>query len=162
MEQKTIWMPFLIIGISLFLLLTMSGCDKDDVEDPIQHAEYVYINQFNQTLRFELYDSVSNASQEFDLAINDSIIFKVSGTPGAFPFTDNEVESRTGDAVVINFKDDKCTNYSRNRDSGIFDGDGVFDLSEYENYSKDLVDQNTYRLRYLIGEKDYLLAKDCE
>ncbi len=160
-QQKTMWMPFLTFGINLFLFLTINGCGKGEV-DSIQQAEYVYVNKSDKALKFELYKSESNGSHEFSLKVKDSITFIVSNFPGAFPFIDTEIQGRTGDSVIIRFEDNKCATYTRNRVSGTFGGNGVFDLSKYENYSQNIVNQKTYRLRYLIDTKDYLMSTDCK
>ena len=154
-------MHYLIIGISVSALLSTSGCDKGEI-DQIQKAEYVYINKLPNSLRFELYDSDLKSSNEFVLESNDSIIFIISGTPMAFPFTENEIQNRTGDSVVFQFDVDKCTRYRRNKDTGTFGGEGVFNLEDYENYTQQLVNQKKYRLIYFINEKDFERSVDCE
>lgn len=159
-DQKISIMPYLIIGISLSSLLSISGCDQGEV-DHIQQAEYVYVNKSTNSLRFELYNSSSNSSIEFDLKSNDSITFIVSGTPGAFPFTENEIQNRTGDSVIFRLNEDKCTYYTRNSDSGTFGGDGVFNLEEYENYALERVGAKKYRLVYFIDEKDFERSINC-
>lgn len=160
MQQKITWTRYLIIGINA-ALLNFNGCKCDDCDERIQHAEYVYVNKSNELLRFELYDSYYKSSIEYQLQKTDSIKFLVSETPIAFPFADNEVSYRTGDSLVIRFGSNRCVHYARNSHSGTFNGTGVFNLEEYENYSQNLVSQRKYRLVYWIDEKDIDRAVDC-
>lgn len=149
-------------GIKLAIIFaTLSSCDRGMVE-PIQQGEYIYYNKLAQPLRFELYKTDSNSSIEYVLKANDSITFVVKGDVLAFPFNDTEIENRTGDKVILRFDDGTCTTYVRNRDSGLLDGTGFFNLPLYENYSQELVNQKSYTLRYFINQKDHLLSVNCD
>jgi len=161
MEQKITWMHYLIVGITICALSSISGCDKGEI-DQIQQAEYVYINKLTKSLRFELYNSDFRSSYEFVLKSKDSITFVVSGTPVAFPFADNEIQSRTGDSVVFQFEGGKCIHYIRNKNSGTFGGDGVFNFEDYENYTLKMVGEKKYRLIYHINAKDFQRSINCE
>jgi hypothetical protein len=149
----------LIIGISAVTFFSIIGCDHDQT-DYIQHAEYVYINKLNQQLRFEIYDTYTKASYEFVLHSQDSVSFFNNDVPVAFPFSGNEVANRIGDSIVFRFNN-KCVHYLRNNYTLPFGGDGVFNLTEYENYSQTLVNQQDYRLVYHIDQKDIERALDC-
>ena len=62
---------------------------------------------------------------------------------------------------VFKFNDNKCVHYLRNNYTLPFGGDGVFNLTEYENYSQTIVNQQDYRLVYHIDQKDIERALDC-
>lgn len=158
MERKTIWIIYLIIGV--FSVLGFS-CEKETGE-PIQKVTYVYLNKLPETVRIELYNTENKSSIENVLMQDDSITFVISGTPGAFPFYGNEVANRTGDSVIFRYGNGTCTTYIRGKSTGTFSGTGVFDLTKYENYSAQLVNQKSYTLRYFINEKDYSIAELCE
>ncbi|MCZ8355681.1 MAG: hypothetical protein O9340_13160 [Cyclobacteriaceae bacterium] len=160
MEQKIIWTHFLIIGISAVTFFSIIGCDHGET-DYIQRAEYVYMNKLNQQLRFEIYDTYTKASYEFVLHSQDSVSFFNNDVPVAFPFSGNEVANRIGDSIVFRFNNNKCVHYLRNNYTLPFGGDGVFNLTEYENYSQTLVNQQDYRLVYHIDQKDIERAVDC-
>ncbi len=153
MQRKTIWMLFLLIGINGLVF----SCKEDDGQDIIQKADYIYINKLDSPVRLELY-KINQSSKEYTLNKGDSITFVVSREGEAFPFSDNEVNQRTADSVVIRFTDKKCVSYKKNTN---LSGDGVFDLTEYDNYSITLVKQDPYSLRYSIDSTDYLKAKTC-
>lgn len=158
MERKTTWIIYLIIGV--FSVLNFS-CGEES-GDPFQKVTYVYLNSLPETIRFELYDTEDNSSIENVLMPGDSILFQITGDPGAFPFFGNEILNRTGDYVVIRYENGTCNTFIRDRSTGTFNGTGVFDLTRYENYSPDLVNQRSYTLRYSINQKDYSIAEQCE
>lgn len=156
MNMKQIWITCLVIGISL-----ATGCKDDSPDNTIQKAEYVYRNVTAEDLIMELHNRSKNSSLTYSLPKGDSITFVITGTPGAFPFSENEIENRTADSVVFRFDTGVCISYELNRSSGTFGGEGVFDLTNYENYSQELVNQARYRLEYLIDEDDYSAAESC-
>ena len=158
MLQKTTWILYLIIGISFIF----SSCKKDEGNEPLQKADYIFKNTISDLIRFELYKSENSSSIEYEIEKGDSIIFYFSGNPGVYPFTGSEASNRSGDSVVIRFQDEKCISYKRNQNSGTFGGDGVFDLTEYDNYSQDLVNQKSYTLLYSIDSIDYKRATICK
>jgi len=158
MRQKTTWMRyFLIMVFSVFAF----SCDER-IDEPIQRASYIYLNKLLEPVRFELYESVNNSSVEYLLMQGDSIEFSFSGTPGVFPFYGNEIANRLGDSVTLRYEKGICNHYVRDKSTGVFGGTGVFDLTSYENYSLELVNQRSYTLMYFIDEKDFLLAEPCD
>jgi len=92
----------------------------------------------------------------------DSIEFVFSGMPGVFPFHGNEIGNNIGDSVTFRYINGNCNHYKRDKSTGVFGGTGVFDLTSYENYSLELVNQRSYTLLYFIDEKDFLLAEPCD
>jgi hypothetical protein len=133
---------------------------KETVE-PIQQATYIYENKLAIPIVFKLTDSSRKISWEANIGSGDSLIFNIQGNPGANPFSGTESEKRTGDLVIINFGNGKCTKYSRDLSSGTFDGTGVFKKANYNNYSLDIVNSEKYRLKYIISEKDLTVAQQC-
>jgi len=158
MRQKTTCMRYLLIMVfSVFVF----SCDAR-IDDPIQKASYIYLNKLSEPIRFELYQSVNNSSVEYVLLQGDSIEFSFSGTPGVFPFHGNEIANRLGDSVTLRYERGICNRYVRDKSTGVFGGTGVFDLTSYEDYSLELVNQRSYTLRYFIDEKDFSLAEPCD
>ncbi len=160
MTQEMNRMRYLLIGISLLSILT--SCEEDDGGDNIQQAEYFYFNKTNNTIRFEIYDSFKGSSIEYNLQPDEHITFLINREFEAYPFSENETEGRTGDSVVIRFQDNRCAIYTTNTDNGKTEGNGVFDLELYENYSPELIKNAPYRLEYFINDKDYNNAVNCE
>jgi len=158
MRQKTTWMYYLIVGV--FSVFAFS-CDER-IDEPIQRASYIYLNKLLEPVRFELYNSKDKSSKEFMIMQGDSIEFVFSGMPGVFPFHGNEISNNIGDSVTLRYEKGICNHYVRDKSTGVFGGTGVFDLTSYENYSLELVNQRSYTLKYFIDEKDFLLAEPCD
>lgn len=157
MRKKTTWMRYLLIGV--FSVFAFS-CDER-IDEPIQRASYIYLNKLLEPVRFELYNSKDKSSKEFMIMQGDSIEFVFSGMPGVFPFHGNEIGNNIGDSVTFRYINGNCNHYKREKSIGIFDGNGVFDLTSYENYSLELVNQRNYTLRYFIDEKDFSRGEPC-
>jgi hypothetical protein len=156
MQQKTTYLIFLFIGG-----IEMGLVSCREIVEPVQQATFVYINKLAKPIVFKLTDSKRNVSWEAVITSGDSLLFNVQGNPGALPFSENESEKRIGDLVTINLGNGKCTKYSKDLSSGTFDGTGVFKLSNYNNYSKELINSKKYRLIYFISEKDMIIAQNC-
>ena len=146
-QRKITWMLFLLVGTNSLIV----SCKSDDGQDIIQKANYIYANKLDSPVRLELYSKASQSSKEYTLNEGDSITFVVSREGEAFPFSDNEVNQRTADSVIIRFTDDKCVVYKKSTN---LSGNGVFELTEYDNYSIELVKQDPYTLRYSIDSTD--------
>lgn len=119
------------------------------------------LNKLNHSLRFEIYDTYTKASYEFVLKSKDSVSFYINDVPAAFPFSGNEVANRIGDSIVFRLNNNKCVGYIRNNNTIPYGGDGVFNLTEYENYSVSLINERSYRLVYNINQKDMDRAIEC-
>jgi hypothetical protein len=156
MERKTIWTRFLLIGISISMSFS---CEKDDAGDIIQQATYVYANTLADSIRFELYERRNKSSVGYTLGKGDSLVTKVTKEGEAFPFSSQDASDLTGDSLVIRFKDGKCVSYRR---IGEYTGTGVFDLTQYDNYSPEIIKQDPYTLRYSIDSVDYRKALPCK
>ncbi|SFC02067.1 hypothetical protein SAMN05421780_102297 [Flexibacter flexilis DSM 6793] len=154
--MKKTWMLSLIIGISLV------SCKKGEGDEPVGKANYVYFNTFSSPIDLEIYDPEKKSSIQYPLGYKDSVVFSYSGSPSVYPFLGNELLHRTGDSVVIKFANNTCISYKRKYTSGPFLGNGVFNLEEYDNYTKDLVNQRSYTLRYSIDSADYKKATTCK
>jgi hypothetical protein len=147
---------FLCVG---FIKFGFIACKK--IVEPIQQATFVYVNKLSNPVVFKLTDTNRNISWEAKMASGDSLLFKVQGSPGALPFSENEIEKRTGDLITINFGNGKCTKYSKDISSGTFGGTGVFKLNNYQNFSQEIVNSKKYTLRYYISDVDLKIAQNC-
>ncbi len=156
MERKTTWMPFLCIGISIGIFFS---CEKDDGQDIIRQATYVYVNKMDDPIRFELYKRTNKSSVEYTLDKEASLVFKVTTEGKAFPFSSQDASDPKGDSLVIRFRGGKCVSYWR---IGEQNGTGVFDLTQYDNYSPELINQDPYTLRYSVDSVDYKKSIPCK
>lgn len=158
MQLRTTYPPSLIIGISILIL--SNSCKKERIEIGLQSATYTYYNTFSDFVRIEIYDIFSQSSSEYTILPFDSISFIEKQEGLTYPFRGSLPESINGDSVVIRFKD-KCTIYRFDNSSGTYGGNGVFDLTEYDNYSLDLSNQKSYELFYSIDSIDYKRGSIC-
>lgn len=152
MPQRTIWIYYLTIGISL---IGLESCSKKTVE-PVSSAEYVYINKMDNAVTLIAYDLDGYNAKV--IQSNDSVTLLTGGNVGTRPFVDNILAKRA-DSVVIEFSNKMCTTYRISFDR---EGDGVFDHKEYDNYSYSIVSKGLYRYIYTIDSTDYKKAVPCK
>ena len=158
MLQKTIWTICSIIGINI-ILVSVNGCKNKSVALPIKTATYVYYNKMAESIQLEIKNG--NMSTFVEIKSLDSALFIQEGElPN--PFHGKTSGNIVGDSTLIIFNKIKCTSYSKDFSSGTYDGTGVFNLKEYDNYSQDLVNQKSYTLRYTIDSTDYKKAVPCK
>lgn len=159
MLQKTNWMRYLIIGISLLIL---SNSCKKRVGISIQRAIYTYHNSLSDTVRMEIYDGFSKSSSEYVILPSASRSFISEGEGFAFPFNGGNTDSPQGDSIILRFND-RCTTYLYDRiNIANRNGSGIYNLTEYDNYSLGLVNQESYELFYSIDSTDYKRSVPCK
>ena len=73
MEQRTIWIPFLIIGISLTSII-FKPCGDNEIVEPIKTVQYVYKNQTDNNLVMEIYSQTNTLIDSYHIAPNSQII----------------------------------------------------------------------------------------
>ncbi len=98
-KQKTIWMRFSIIGISVVLALTASRCKE--TAEPVKSVTYVYKNESGEDLEMYIRSySFNNGKSLFTIAKNDSMIFIINSMSGK-PFAGESISSEITDSVGI-------------------------------------------------------------
>lgn len=152
MEQKTIWMPFLIIGISLTSTF-LKSCD--DIVEPVKTVQYVYKNQTENDLVMDVFSQTSILIHSYNIKPNEQIISNTTKVeePGLF-YYDSDT-NKIGDSIVIKFSSEKCVFWTKNN------GDRIFSVSEYDNYSTELLKEKEYQLEFSITQSDFDQAVDC-
>ena len=155
MEQKTIWMKYLITGISLLILLSIGGCGKERIER-IKTVNYVYINKTGTNLVMEIYNNSKEKFKSFSIADGGQVETNTTmdQVPGVFYF--DSFESRIGDSIVIRFSNGQCLFYSKSKE------DEIFRIEKYDNFSKELLQESKFTLYYTIDANDFAMAVDCE
>jgi len=139
----------------LVILSLPSSCKK--IIDYYVTVDHIYINQTSQDLTMEVYNKHDEMFKSFNIENGDSIKTMTSKEtgPALFYFASSTYE--VGDSVIVKFADSKCltyVNYSTDNK--------IFNIEEYDNYSKELMKQNSFTLYYTFTEEDYNLAVDCE
>lgn len=154
MEQKTIWIPFLIIGISL-MSIALKSCDNNETVEPIKTVKYVYKNQTDLNLVMEVYSQMTNLIDSYDIAPNGQIISHTTKVEGpALFYYDSDIEN-VGDSIAIKFSSNNCIFWTKNN------GDRIFEVQEYDNYSTELLKEKEYQLEFSITQSDLDEAVVC-
>ena len=161
MQQKTIWMRFLIFGISLFQFLIHISCDGTD--NGKKSGTYIYTNNSPQNLILKISKS-DTEFQEFEINIGESKTFISRGEDGNFPFFSIDGSVIVADSAILHFNDNKCIVFSRDNTDGIIleEGTGMFNVTNYDDYTPDIVNSKNFTLHYTITESMYDTATPCE
>jgi len=153
MKQEKIWMPFLIIGISIVFLNI--SCRKDTMEQ-LKSVSYIYRNESNTDLVMRVYNNSNDLIKSFVIPSNSEIISNTTiseGGPSLFYF-DSDINN-IGYSIIVEFETNKCLYFSKNNN------DKIFIVSMYNNYTEELLKLNEYSLKYIFTEEEYNRAEDC-
>jgi len=71
MQQKKIWMHYLIIGISI-LTISLSGCGEGEIDYNVK-ADYIFINDTDYDIKYD------GAGSRFNVNSRDTTVHHVSG-----------------------------------------------------------------------------------
>ncbi len=149
MEQKTIWMRYLIIGINLLLIpfFIFSCGDKDDVGSLTTH--FVYKNLTSENVELNLYNEQNLNYKNYSILPNEEItISSVSyGTKNGIGEPFEGVEK-----IILRFTvSDKCIeNYFK-----------LKDVKLYDNFTESMYNSSNNTLIYNIDGEEYEQAEDC-
>jgi hypothetical protein len=154
MKQKKIWMPFLIIGISIVFFNSIS-CSKDTMEQ-LKSVSYIYRNESNNDLVMRVYNNSNDLIKSFGIPSNSEMISNTTISEGGLSlfYFDSDINN-IGDSIIVEFETNKCLYFSKNNN------DKIFIPSMYNNYTEELLELNNYSLKYIFTEDDYNQAIDC-
>jgi len=165
MQQQTTLMRFLLIGISSILLLMANRCATKPVVPTIITSNFVYINKTSKSIEMTIYDRELSfyrnelVFESFLIGSTDSISFQMKGE-GIFPFYLPNEGSISGDSAIIKMTNKCIVNYTEFE--RIRDGIGIFHFPNYDNFSKELINQPNPTFYYTFSEKDFDEALECE
>ncbi len=154
MQQKKIWMLFLIIGISIL------RC-KENTYVEVPYFYYKYVNTLGTDLKIRVFNRMDKDYKYTKVILaGDSIELSVRKSEGTSPF---KTSCENGDSVIIQFPNNKCVSYWGEFNGNNRRGTGVFDDSRFKNdlYQPYFIQENSY-YRYTIDSTDYKLAKPCK
>lgn len=69
MEQKTMWMRYLLFGISASLIILTISCER--TKDYSVNAKWIYINETSHSITYE----PSPIWDEFNISGNDTVVY---------------------------------------------------------------------------------------
>lgn len=160
MEQRTIWMRFLLIGISLSSLI--SGCGKEDIEY-VMTVDLVYSNQTDSLIGFEILENISSSTiTEIELepfSSSSTFSYEYEGVSRVIEpesccddFLSNVYTSRglEGESKTITLNDTLCVTHLNEKSVLI------------SNYSHEEISNRHFRYSYVFTENDFENAEPCE
>ena len=148
MQQKTNWMRYLRNGIEMVvLILILSTCK---VDFPFKKATYTYKNESGVQLQM----AVKNRYIDTIVYLADKASYTyIANSLSGEPFTGRQ--SSPADSVGIKFATNQCLSFIRE------EGNGVFELSEYENYVNGMEEQTEFSLTFIFDEDWLAKAQVC-
>ena len=160
MLQKTIWMRFLIFGISIFILFSVFSCDS--TESNSKSGTYIYKNQSGHNLILQL-TNANNQIQNFPINVGESKKFVSRGEDGNVPFYSIDGSIIVANTATLIFDNDNCITYNRDNSDGIVlnEGTGFFNVENYDDYSESILEKNSFTLNYTITKDIFNLATPC-
>ncbi len=143
MVRETIWMRYLLIGISSIFLIIISSCGQEDV-DCLVESEFVLINETD----FRITTSNGTILQDDTLSISSKYLGNCDVNTNDFipPISQN----------VIRLDETKCKIYniiSKN------EGEGPFGIS---NYTTEKISNLNFKFTYIFKNEDFDSITDCE
>lgn len=158
MQQKTIWINYLIIGISILISTNFISCTKH--VDYLKTVNYVYKNDSGVDLLIEVYNSDNVMFKNYEVLNTHEIEINLNPTETPSPFYFDGVGNKVGTKIIVKFSDNNCLYFDRNSGVDIY-GDKIFDIRKYDNYTSELLEQKEFTLYYTFTQDNYANAVDC-
>lgn len=145
MKMKIIWMPYIIIGTSIILLL--NSCTLGETEYIVK-ANYIYINDTNRTIQLISSETI-NPKETFKITIKGDGGKNVTATSYVPPYPFRE-------GSIIKYDNIKCEFL----DSGLKAGKGEGPAG-IQNYEWKKISERYYEFTYHFTEAEYNQAENC-
>lgn len=151
--QKTIWINYLIIGISTMFV---SSCTTSPPEYFIT-TTYVYKNLTSEAITISLFNEdntlinkyLIEPNKEETISINDA---QKTGIGQPFRFRDNKTGTTT--KIIVEFEStNKCLTF--------LGGEGMLNVKSYDNFSESMYNTSNNTLIYNIDSEELDLATPC-
>lgn len=159
MEQKTIWMRYLIIGINFFFISLFMSCEEKTVEYKLD-TDIIFINETNHLIKY--YEYLSDTNQKvllFELSPNSEKKVEIRTSGGVENQTINNCcQGILGDyqgdnSILIDYdSSNKCIIYTNDQ------GSATGNISAYESRE---IESRYYEFIYRFSETEYEQAEDC-
>ena len=147
MEQKIIWMLFLIIGLT-----TKTGCKKK--VDYQVTTTYFYENNTEHSIKMSVY-CIEDASLivEYSISSYDTLSFKIEADGGAGPFQYDTHVGEQGDSIVLLFDNERYLTYPPHTARSVLD---------HGNYKREDIGNTLSNMYYTFTEDDYNNAESIK
>lgn len=156
MQQKTTWMHYSIIGISVITLLFIS-CNKGEIEYKTT-TNFIYKNLTSETIEVKLFDENSNNFKNYTILSNNELTVPLvqegsqNGICQPFSFYPSVAQTATKVTIIFN-SSNKCISY--------ISGEGVLFVKDYDNFSESMYENSSNTLIYNIDNLELGLANTC-
>jgi hypothetical protein len=149
MQQKIIWIRFLIIGgiVSLF-----HSCGKTIVDENFYtETSYIYKNTTSENVIMRFYDSNGQStSEDKTMTPSQEIKFVKSGEMGKGIIPPYTVTQK----IVLYFvTSNKCVTYNS--------GDKIFNYEQYDNYNASMNNYTKNTIIFAIDQEELDIATTC-
>jgi hypothetical protein len=147
MQQKTTWMRYLTLGISVMIIFALLQC-KGEVDYFVQ-GTYVYVNSTDSLI------DVKSGVYNFKIKPNDSHKIEQGGEGSEDVSAQNYVPPMI--SAVVKYGNEKCDTL----DSGfkVGAGEGITGIS---NYTSEKISKRHYKFTYTFTNLDYNKARPCK
>ncbi len=147
MLQKTIWMPYLRLGIIISLTILINSCGTDRYG---QTGEFYFVNETNYHITYPKGFEKYNIAPMSTIKFNES---QFSGKESAEPSDFKSPLVALDGKITISFDQKKCiVNETRGN---------VHSVMDISNYTAERKEKRTYRFTYTFTEADYNRAITC-
>lgn len=147
MQQKKMWMHYMLIGISIFFLLGI-GCFRR--ADYSYNAKWIYINETGHDITY--YPAFWS---NFNVKPYDTTEYFEDGNGSKDMGTESFVPPIN--ATIVFYDNIKCDTFKIGLNSNLYDGPlGT------ANYESKKLGTNNFEFTYRFTEEDYLNAQDCK
>ncbi len=157
MEPKTIWMHYLIIGISIVLLF--NACDSH-TDITLINVDLIYRNETNHSINY--YEYVEETKQKrflFQLDANSERIIEFRNIESHIEQIINNYcqtilsDYQGNNSILIDYdNNDKCIVYNSKQGSA---------TGSESNYESRTISQKYYEFKYIFSEEEYNKAGNC-
>ncbi|MCP4458817.1 MAG: hypothetical protein GY816_12460 [Cytophagales bacterium] len=163
MKQKTIWMRYLIIGISLTLLLFLGSCREYPGEGRLD-VDIIYINETSHGIKYYQYFPSEVIPKVFAFEIQPNaqelMEFRGIGSSSDDLTIENCCEGYfegfqgRNNSVLVEFDEEKCLVHQS--------GDGPTTQNYSSGYEGKQLGERYFEFTYRFTEEHYQEAMDCE
>ncbi len=156
MQQKLTWTHYLVFGISLCFLLSLSGCSEKASELKLD-VDLIYVNETNYSIQY--YELVNNQQRLlFELAPSSQKKVEIRTSGGSDNLTlVNCCNGVLGDyqgenSILISYNNNRCLTYTNGQ------GSTTGNITSYESR---VISNRYYEFLYRFTEAEYNLATNC-
>lgn len=143
MLQKTIWMRYFTLGISMIFITLFTQCKKH--QDYLVKGTYVYVNRTNYLIE------IKRGVDLFTLNPNESHTIEQIGE-GPKDVTEKDYIPRFQGGEIIVYDNEMC-------DTLLISKEGFTGI---ENYLSQKLGDRNYKFKYTFTQTDYQKAQPCE